>query len=141
MLEIVVRGPRAVSSVNKPVVVLVPVSVVSVYSGILPLFVSDPAEKKLSSSSSPPLPRELPPPNARTTLPPLPPPPTEVNSSPKSVNELVLLNELLRLGAITLRSPGYKYPSLETFASSDARLGEVSSSDGRAVLVPERVYG
>lgn len=143
VLEVIVpepepeREPRAVSSVNNPVVVLVPVivvSVVSVYSGVLPLFDDDPAEKKFSSDSDPPLPRELP--NARRTLP-LPPPPIEVNSSPKSVNELVLLNELLRLGAITLGSPGYKYPSLETFASSDARP-EVSS-DGRAVLVPERV--
>jgi hypothetical protein len=132
VLEVAVPVPdRSASSVNNPVVVLVPVcvSVESVYEGVLPLPPlddDDPAEKKFSSDSPPDPDLDVrvlapaPNPRALILLPPIdellptPPLPEEVNSSPKSVNELVRLNELLLLGAITLGSPGYKYPSLDT---------------------------
>jgi hypothetical protein len=46
----------------------------------------------------------------------------DANSSSRSVRELVRLKELLRLGAITRGSPGYRYVWLETPASSVARV-------------------
>lgn len=137
----------AVSSVTKPVVVLVPVKVVKVYEGVVlvsPEVVLDPAEKNASSDADP-RPLDLPmlgggltqtsdpsrvpldivtgPPSPKT-----PPNPrararfiAEVNSSSRSVSDVVRLREELRLGPITRGSPGYRYPSLETAPSSVAR--------------------
>lgn len=137
-------NPSAVSSVTKPVVVVlvpVPVRVVKVYDPLVVVRVPFvlllvPVEKKVSSASEPrvllPLPvlgggliqtsvpRRAPldivtgPPSPSTVLPspnPKLPRPralvmAEENSSSRSVSEVVRLRELLRLGAITLGSPG-----------------------------------
>ena len=103
---------------------------------VSPTLVLDPAEKKASSDPPPPLPLPLklvllllatlggglthtslpsiaPLPTVTGPAPPtpIPAPPlvrfiAELNSSSKSVKLVVRLNELLRLGAITLGSPG-----------------------------------
>ena len=64
----------------------------------------------------------------------------DANSSSRSVRELVLRRELLRLGGITRGSPGYRYPCDEIAPSSVARVWWAEARDGRrdSPLDPER---